>query len=311
MKHHYIPRFYLQKWAIRNGELCQYRQYAPGKISPNRKAPDGTGYEVDLYRIDGLPDELAHRVEKEFMHVLDTRASLIHEKMANASGPIKLENIDFDIWTSFLLSLRARNPEAVKTIKEGIIGIYNESETRLKESYPERRSEGDPETYEEFIAIHGARRNSETAMNFLRRLINNQRLGPTIQNFHWNVLFIGENSKHTLLTSDRPILMPYGLKYADSFIGVPLGPRKLFVAAKDIRIIRNLLGMRGNELVGMSNEFTVKQARSYVWGIDDSQLSFVRKYMSAWPDPTEIRRDVLRNANLNQAISQAVRQGKI
>ena len=49
-KHHYIPVFYLKRWIGEDGRLCVYgRPY--DRVKANRKHPDATGYEPDLYAV--------------------------------------------------------------------------------------------------------------------------------------------------------------------------------------------------------------------------------------------------------------------
>jgi Protein of unknown function (DUF4238) len=74
MKHHYIPKFYLKQWAGSVGQLCEYKKL-PGRIVCRRTFPDGTGYQHDLYRAEGLPEPLAHEMELKFMRMVDTQAT--------------------------------------------------------------------------------------------------------------------------------------------------------------------------------------------------------------------------------------------
>lgn len=79
-KHHYVPVFYLKQWAGADRRLCEYKR-VPGKILTRRTFPDGTGYEKDLYRVDGLPEPLAQEVESKFMHMVDTNAKRALDKI--------------------------------------------------------------------------------------------------------------------------------------------------------------------------------------------------------------------------------------
>jgi hypothetical protein len=70
-KHHYIPAFYLKQWAGADKKVCEYKRAAPYKIVPHRRAPEGTGYERDLYRLDGAPAPVAQAFERTFLAALD------------------------------------------------------------------------------------------------------------------------------------------------------------------------------------------------------------------------------------------------
>jgi hypothetical protein len=73
-KHHYVPVFYLKQWTGTDGRLCEYKN-SGGQILTRQTFPAGTGYERDLYRVEGLPDALAHVIESKFMHMVDTEAN--------------------------------------------------------------------------------------------------------------------------------------------------------------------------------------------------------------------------------------------
>jgi len=46
-----------------------------GKVVVHRKAPDGTGWVRDLYKIGGVPVEVAQHMERVFLHMVDTEAA--------------------------------------------------------------------------------------------------------------------------------------------------------------------------------------------------------------------------------------------
>ena len=59
-KHHYVPVCYLKQWAnTPDRRLCEHKLIPGVGVKPRRTSPDGTGYQVDLYRVDGVQDALA------------------------------------------------------------------------------------------------------------------------------------------------------------------------------------------------------------------------------------------------------------
>lgn len=84
-KHHYVPVFYLKQWTGTDRQLCEYKSLG-GRILTRRTFPDGTGYEKDLYRVDGLPEALAYEVESKFMRMVDTEANYALEKIISGDG---------------------------------------------------------------------------------------------------------------------------------------------------------------------------------------------------------------------------------
>jgi hypothetical protein len=107
-------------------------------------------------------------------------------------------------------------------------------------------------------------------------------------------------SKYSLLTSDRPLVMPVGLNHPQCSIALPVGPRHLFVAAHDNRFSRLLPGANHHKIAKLMNKDVVRQARQYVWGEDDSQMELVRKHFATLPD-----REILTEAQRQEAIAAA------
>jgi hypothetical protein len=67
-KHHYVPVCYLKQWANTDDRrLCEHKLIPGGYgVKPRRTSPDGSGYQLDLYRIEGVPDDIAQDFEKRF-----------------------------------------------------------------------------------------------------------------------------------------------------------------------------------------------------------------------------------------------------
>ena len=84
-----------------------------------------------------------------------------------------------------------------------------------------------------------------------------------------------ERASHTLLTSDRPIIMTAGLVEPDHHLALPIGPRALFVAATTEQTERILRGWDPRKLMQHVNDRVASQAAKYVWGLNGSQLRFV------------------------------------
>ncbi|MEZ2143794.1 DUF4238 domain-containing protein [Bradyrhizobium sp. DN5] len=278
-KHHYIPAFYLRQWTT-DGFLCEMRKIR-GKIVVHSKAPDGTGWQKDLYKIDGVAPELAQHFERTFMHMVDTEAA---EAMRNFIGgnmdvPVK----ERDAWIRFLLSLLFRNPEAVAELTEQVLTLYRESFERLRNSYDELRPSDFPLTLEEFDARTNPNSGDIAASNFLQQIMNSEGIANRIARMRWGRLNLWR-SRHTLLTSDRPLCLPMRFPIASVAIVLPIAPRIAFTAAENDDALRALALGEHTTMAWQINQQVVSQARQYVWGLDDRALSFVRKYICTLPD---------------------------
>lgn len=134
-KHHYIPAFYLRQWAT-EGFLCEMRKIH-GKVVVHSKAPDGTGWKKDLYKIEGVAPGISQHFERTFMHMVDTEAA---EAMRSfISGNMDVLIRERNAWIRFLLSLLFRNPEAVAELQGHVITLYQDSVETLRKNYEKLR----------------------------------------------------------------------------------------------------------------------------------------------------------------------------
>jgi hypothetical protein len=70
--------------------------------------------------------------------------------------------------------------------------------------------------------------------------------------------------------------MTNGLNQVDSHIAMPIAARKLFLAANDERQVNHMINMAESAgLAQMINNRIARQARKYVYAIDDKPLPFV------------------------------------
>jgi Protein of unknown function (DUF4238) len=280
-KHHYIPVFYLRQWT-RNGFLCAMRKVHDGKIVAQLKAPNGTGYLKDLYKIEGVPSDVAQHMELKFMSLVDGDASKALTLLKNGvteAWPVR----ERDGWVRFILSLLFRNPESVNVIKLHFRAVWEEGIATLRAEYYSTRSPSDPETFDEYFHKTNPNAVAIAASNFMQTIMNSEVVGNAIAKMKWARISL-HRSRYDLLTSDRPIHMPIVLERRDAYILLPIGPKDLFIAANDDSYQRDLLKVDHSNLVRKINESTVAQAREFVWGVDSSALSFVRKRISTLPD---------------------------
>lgn len=294
-KHHYIPAFYLRQWAT-NGFLCEMRKIQ-GKIVVHSKAPDGTGWQKDLYKIEGVAPEIAQHFERVFMHMVDTEAA---ESMRSFIGgnmdvPVKERNA----WIRFLLSLLFRNPEAVAELRGQVLTLYRESFERLRNNYDELRPPDFPLTLQEFDARTNPSSGDIAASNFLQQIMNSEGIANRIVRMRWGRLSLWK-SRHPLLTSDRPLCLPMHFQTSSVAIVLPIAPRVAFMASENDLALQALAHGDHTTMAWQINRQVVSQARQYVWGLNDRALNFVRKYISTLPDRKLIS-DKAKNLTRKQA----------
>ena len=262
-RHHFVPQFYLAQWANdADSRLFEFKRRYKG-VTPRPTFPAGTGYKFDLYRVDGLPEPLASSVETKFMGLVDGRADAALQRILSGDRSPWTQELR-SAWTRFILSLLFRNPSTVAMIKQQMKDIWIAATDDLKENYASRRIPDDPDTFEEFIAKTDPASPHKVAFIFLQDVIDNQLLGPAIFEMIWSTVDVS-NSHIPLLTSDRPLDMPFGLGDPLAHIAMPVSKNKLFVAYNESSLLKNIHTFAPSDIVKRMNKITVAQAREFVW----------------------------------------------
>jgi len=296
-KHHYNPAFYLSQWTGGDGQLCEFKRVY-GKVEAQRRHPKATGFQRDLYRTDGVPEAQTQHVEKYFMSPLDNDAAMALQKIISGDRT-DWNGDERTAWTTFIISLLFRNPDNVAIIKDHILEMWQEGMKVLEADYAARRRPNDPDTFEGYVALTNPAAPQIAASNFLMETISNERVGPTIFDMHWTRHDL-KNSKVSLLTSDRPIIMPFGLGDPRAYIGLPVSPTVLFLASRNPDFAKTVASWNPTKLAKELNKVVVCQARQFVWAVDDSQLEFVRRHIASAPD-----RPILTEEQKQEALAAA------
>jgi hypothetical protein len=273
-RHHYIPVFYLKRWAGQDGRLCEYSR--PWKeTKAKRKSPAGTGYVDGLYTVPNLQPEHAQFVEKRFMQAVDNWAAMALAIMLREKpNPHALDTRMKVAWARFLYSLIVRTPEEIARIQKKADDNPVELPEALRNDYDKLRGPQDPKTFEEYKEWSLKNPLKLPAQSVLPDIINSERVITEIAFMHWTTANVGK-TKHSMLTSDRPVIMTNGLVVPNAHVVIPLSPRIVFFATKNEEIKKEIESMTSDEMVEAVNNKVAEQAIKYVYGVDDSQLRFV------------------------------------
>lgn len=275
-KHHYKPVFFLSRWVGRDGRLCEMKLIR-GKLAAKRRHPEGTGYVKDLYRTDGVPEEISQVLETNFMSPLDNDAANALDKIASDQP---LDAGDRIAWARFMLSLLYRNREGVEFIKAHMADIRREATLALEPDWAALRGPLDELTLEGASAAREPAAAAKSAANMTADIIANSRAVPDIATMHWTRINLS-GSEVPLLTSDRPLVF-VGLSDPRAYMALPIGPYDVFVAARDDRFSRPRTD--ATDIARRMNRDVVSLGRQFVWGVDDGQIDFVRTWIGSAPD---------------------------
>ncbi len=115
-RHHYLPVFYLRRWAGPDGKVVRFSKPYRGKLIIDRVGPSSTAYVENLYALRGLPENLAQQVEQKFLSPADNSAA-VALRMLHKELPLKWTNSTRTGWARFLFGLLVRMPEHIEQFK--------------------------------------------------------------------------------------------------------------------------------------------------------------------------------------------------
>jgi hypothetical protein len=268
-KNHYIPIFYQRRWAVDKKNVYIYFKN-PRCADVRKGSPSSIGYEIDLYTAKDVDSFSATYLEREFFGITDDLAGRALASIER--GPWPMNIVTRSGWGRFVVSLLMRNPEQIGRFNETVSRYMRAAKSLYEKEYHLRKDVDHPPTFEEFWEQLRPEVMSRTWINLVQTTIDDKVVGNYFINLRWRVFdFHGAN---TLLTGDRPIVMTNGMVNPDSHLALPIGPRKLFVAATEERFLDSIRTDNSDALVEVINDLIVRQARRFCIGVDQSHLDF-------------------------------------
>jgi hypothetical protein len=272
--HHYIPVFYLKRWAAgEDQKLFEYsRPYR--KVVCKRVGPRATGWEKDLYSYPELPLEERHIIESQFFSRTDQLASDALDRLYTPHPEWTAHLVT--AWSRFVQNFRIRHPDSIKELRAHIAKTWDKTDDYYEREYAKTRGADSPPTLSEYMKVVDLQTAIKLQMKLLHAAIDNGRLGQRINDMHWRVIILG-SSAYPLLTSDWAA----ELAFAQDVLSLPIGPKRLFVASNSEQTLRSVAGADPRRLSASVNRFVVTRARRYVYASDETQTRFIEKHFGA------------------------------
>jgi hypothetical protein len=277
-KHHYLPIFYLNRWAGLDGRVIRYSR-PHREVVAHPIAPKNTGYEKGLYSLEGYNPAQRNTIEKNFMArevddpaAVALRIFLERRPVSELTLPMK------QAWTRFLMSLHVRNPGRVEQIAAQGTLAMREMLAKDPAEYNAVRKPHDPPSLVEWVERYAPALIENYGKSMLPGIVTHQRTGNEIIRMHWVVGSYGATPD--ILTCDRPVYFSHGLDNTDCVIALPLSPYAIFFASRQAISLDKLMRMERSALIRVINETVVTQAVRNVYGAHDRSLGFVERLLA-------------------------------
>ena len=288
-KHHYLPIFYLKRWSGMDGKICEFSKPYGQVVRPKRVHPAGTAYEKYLYSLKSYPPGLSDQIEANFFSPVDSLAADALQLLERRDAALAMNASQRSAWSRFLIGLDTRGPEDVRAFWQLWRKRYLYANEHSEREYAKIRPEDLPATLKEFLESTPEQEIEKSGGDLFPRLIDNASIGQTINEMIWKILEF-PNSRFELLTSDRPVIRSNVLNSSEGHIALPIGPRRLFVAATREETFLALSKRAETSIVVECNQHCVKSALKYSYGTDDQQFRFISNRMSRNTRPSLFER---------------------
>ena len=268
MKHHYVPKFFLKRWANAVGKVNVF-QIRDGRIFSQARSPEYTGFERDLYGLvtNALGIDQDH-LEKRLFGPIDNNAALVLNKLEQHEVLSEDEHI---AWTFFLSSLRMRQPDVLAFLR-------NDGIARMKADLAKRDAMTLPpdatSTEDWFARAYPGGIETVTLTNWLPQMILHDEITAAFGELRW---WIREFDAHqpALLLSDLPLHWEGGLKLNGFMIQLPIGPRRVFFGARSEATEQKLDAIPPLDLIRRINRTTLASSSGRVWASNEAEARTV------------------------------------
>ena len=265
LRHHFLPVFFLKKWAGSDGRVVEFSKPYKNIVRPRKTHPKGTGFINRLYAIDGFSGEMSYAIERNFLSPVDSRASTALEAILTGTEPNREER---DAWARFIMSLLMRMPSEISLLKN----LVQDIDRLVTDGLGHVLIRHVPVEYHDEMdeALVSYKRDAQDRLtDNIMRLLSSDGIVPLIASMHWDLIDLA-TSPNELLVSDRPVIVHRDASPgSETTIAVPVGPRKLFVAATKSRLLLELRKVSAKKLSSAINADIVGRASRLVYGRDD------------------------------------------
>jgi len=289
IRHHYLAIFYLNRWAGGDGLVCRFSRPFGEKVVFKRVSPKGTAFEEHLYSMHSASGLPVPDMERDFMARLDSEAADALTQLDVGLPDSKWDTRLRSAWSRFVWAQSIRTPSEIAQLKSSVKEEWCKARPELQERYSERRPSNAPENVDDYYASIDPYQEDRFALSIACQSMDHSGIIEILNNMHWKVIDFSECGIQ-LLTSDRPVWMTASLLEADAFIMMPIGPSRLFVAAREATTVQRILAHNRRQQAKEINKISAMHAVEFVFGADETARKLIEKHLATRRHATHMER---------------------
>lgn len=286
-RHHYLPEFYQRRWRNNDDLITVYRRNRSG-LEIKHKPPSAIGYGKELYSVRSEQDPKRRQaLERVFMSAVDNWAAEALNEMEVTGVPPVTPNLR-NGWARFIMRLINSSPRRVDYFRAELEQHEKMILREIEETYDEKRSLSDPLTYDEFLRKLDHKSVDRSLAHLIQGLVDSPLIGSALVRMKWALLTLPLDT-FDLLASDMPVMRSNGFGDKGGFAMMPIGPRKIFLAAHRSDVIRSFAAQKPKALVQALNNAIAIQAEHFVIATNEAQTLFIDRRLGRG-DPSHAKR---------------------
>jgi hypothetical protein len=267
--HHWVPQFYLKRWADKHGKLVSFHRQQ-GRNLVRRPHPKSILCEEHLYTVFCTTgehiygeDTLLKGVDQDGTDALDFLTTGSHRRVP---PDITRKLLRFMFW------LAARHPSILKQFVRDLDSIESDVRERC----------GDPDYarsfFEDFRSRYASPKDRATFLMLLTAAASFMPAYKTL--FDGLPIAVHDTSSFgQLLTSDRPLVSAPKFGDPGALYVLPISPTRVVLMCSDFKKLDFIRRLPDNRFVSYLNLLTIMFAGEYVYGTSDKDAAVIFEHL--------------------------------
>lgn len=278
MKHHYVPEFYLKRWATNGLVPGYYWAKDAGRIASKKKGAKAFCNEVDLYALEAVSAEIEQAMETRFFGQIDNQAGKLINRVASDDFR-NFSQVECCDWARFLNSLELRRPSIITNLRNRVANEFLESLDEDEEILEAMKKEGVEDSPSQFLKNINPSYVQNRMLLTIQTVIDSQKIGQSYLDMAWMRKNLSEGGID-LITNDQPFVRIGGLGDSNCICYLPLDPQNIFFCSNDMQQLNRIRAEGAREFTKIMNRDIAFRAEKYIFDRSSQNLPLIEKFLS-------------------------------
>lgn len=263
MRHHYVPEFYLKRWATDDLVCGYYWDHRSRSLKMSRTGPKAFCHDSDLYKLGSEPTERSQLLEIQFLGAVDDKAGKTIDKIAKGDLRSLTDDEACD-WVRFLMSLEMRRPSVVNFLKSHASKDFIENTNDGAKFISEMKRLKIQGRSSEILESATRSYIEDRMLLRMQGAIDDSKIGKHYLQMNWLTKKLSTGGID-LVVADRPFVRQGGIEAPNNLWCLPLDPDTAFFCSNDINLLNKLERSGARQISKIINRHSVEQAEKYVF----------------------------------------------